>query len=157
MSGKVYVPGRAEDDPNPIVDCSHDEVLTQQSAAADCDMNEIMRRALAGAIPSHVNPVAPVYGSLIGMGDLRDAMNLVRAAEEAFLKVDPFVRKRFHNDPAELLDFVGNDQNREEATKLGLLKPIVAPVKDEHLEELRGLRADIKANSGAKRKSRDDE
>lgn len=142
---------RIEDNPRPVIDCSGDVPLTQQSAAADCDMNEIMRRALMGAVPSHVNPASPVFGSLIGMGDLRDAMNLVVRAEAAFLSLDPFLRKRFHNDPAELLDFVKDDNNREEATKLGLLKPIEVPKVDPTLEEIKGLRADLKANSGAKK------
>lgn len=139
---------RYEDNPNPVVDCSGDEVLTQQSAASECDMNEIMRRALAGAVPSHVNPAAPVYGSLIGMGDLRDAMNLVVKADAMFMELDPFLRKRFHNSPAELLDFVGDARNREEATKLGLLKVIPVPAPDPHLEEIKGLRADLKAHRG---------
>lgn len=142
---------RYEDNPRPVVDCSGDEVLTQQSAAGECDMNEIMRRALAGAVPSHLNPKAPVFGSLIGMGDLRDAMNLVVRAESMFLELDPFVRKRFHNSPAELLDFVGNDANRDEAVKLGLLKP-VEPVKvDEHLEALKSIDKGLRESSGAKK------
>lgn len=143
---------RYEDNPRPVVDCSGDEPLTQQSSAAEVDMNEIMRRALAGAVPSHLNSRPPVYGSLIGLGDLRDAMNLVVKANSMFEQLDPFVRKRFHNDPAELLDFVKDDKNREEAEKLGLLKPKVEPPKpDPVVEEVKGLRADLKASSGAKK------
>lgn len=135
----------------PIIDCSGDEVLTQQSLAGECDMNEIMRRAMQGAVPSHVNPTAPVFGSLIGLGDLRDAMNLVVKAERMFLEIDPFVRKRFHNDPAELLDFVSDPANKEEAGKLGLLKPVEPPKVDESLETLKSIDSSLKASSGAKK------
>lgn len=142
---------RYEDNPNPVVDCSGDVLLTQQSAAADCDMNEIMRRAMAGAMPTHVNPGVPRFGSLIGMGDLRDALNLVVKADEMFHQLDPFVRKRFHNSPAELLDFVQDPQNREEALKLGLIDPKPVPKVDETLETLKSIDGSLKANSGAKK------
>lgn len=155
QSTKKY--DRYEDNPNPIVDCSGDVPLTQQSAAGECDMNEIMRRAMAGAAVQHVNPAAPVYGSLIGQGDLRDAMNLVVEANRLFMELDPFVRKRFDNDPAKLLDFVSDPQNREEAGKLGLLKPVEAPKVDESLETLKSIDNSLKANSGAKKAKRSED
>lgn len=150
---KVDRPVRYEDNPRPVVDCSGDENLTQQHAAAECDMNVIMERATRGAVNSHLNPVAPVYGSLIGMGDLRDAMNLVVKANQMFMDLDPFLRKRFDNDPAKLLDFVSDDKNRDEAQRLGLLKVVEPPKADEHLDTLRSIDKSLKAGGKHGRKA----
>jgi hypothetical protein len=52
----------------------------------------------------------------------------VRAAEEAFMAMPASVRSRFHNDAGELVNFVSDGRNREEAVKLGLVVPASVPV-----------------------------
>lgn len=101
-----------------------DVSLTKQSFAEECDINTIVRRfGLTGELPTNVR--MPSYGDFTGLGDFRDAMNAVVAAREAFDLMPADVRARFHNDPAEFVDFCSDEKNFEEAGKLGLVKPEV--------------------------------
>lgn len=140
----------------PRIDCSGDEVRTQQSAAEECDINFIIQRAKRGA-QVNVNDRTPFYGDFTQIPtDLRDCLNVVRQADEAFMSLDAHVRKRFENDPVQMLDFLNDPKNRDEAIALGLVAaPPAPPVPDPHLEELKALRKDI---SGMKKsKSKDDD
>ena len=48
-------------------------------------------------------------------------MNQIVAAQEAFNGLPAAVRKRFGNDPGQMLDFLDDPQNASEAVKLGLV------------------------------------
>ena len=52
----------------------------------------------------------------------RQAQETVIAAAEAFAALPSRVRQRFNNDPAELLEFLADESNREEAVFLGLIE-----------------------------------
>ena len=96
-----------------------------QSAAEEADINTIVKRfGLTGKLPDVLN--LPQYGDFTGVTDYQSALNLVMAADSAFMKLPADLRSRFHNNPAAMLDFVSNEANREEAQKLGLLKPVEA-------------------------------
>lgn len=98
--------------------------LTVQSMAEDTDLNVIMRRfGVTGQMPD--NPRLPVYGDFTGITDYKSALMAVMDASEHFMELPATVRARFDNDPQKLLEFVSSDGNREEAEKLGLLKPVV--------------------------------
>lgn len=104
--------------------------LARQSEAEDADINVIVKRfGLTGKLPANVR--MPVYGDFTGVSDYREAMEAVRMADESFMRMPADVRLRFHNDPAEFVDFVGKEENREEAIKLGLVEPKVEPVAPE--------------------------
>ena len=49
------------------------------------------------------------------------------AADDAFMALPAAVRERFNNDPAELVDFVSDVNNRSEAIDLGLIPPPAKP------------------------------
>lgn len=55
--------------------------------------------------------------------DFQQALNVVANAQELFSELPSSWRKRFDNDPAVFLEFVNNPDNRQEALKLGLIKP----------------------------------
>lgn len=122
--------------------------LTQQSAKDECDINIIVERAKRGADLSQLSRGPGFYGDFTGLPSYRDALIMVNKANEAFMTLDAQVRKRFDNDPAKLLDFLADDANREEAQKLGLLKPVEVPKVDEHLETLKSIDRGLKANRG---------
>lgn len=137
------------------IDCSKDTPLTQQSAAQECDINYIVERAKRGADITHLNPRIPRYGDFTEVPtDLRDCLNKVRQADEAFMSLDAQVRKRFENDPARLLDFLNDPKNRDEAVSLGLVAAPPVPKVDPVHEEIKGLRQDLKESSGAKKSKR---
>lgn len=97
-----------------------DPSLTKQSFAEEADINTIVRRfGLSGQLPQDVR--MPVNGDFTEVHDFQSAMNALVAARESFEAMPADVRARFHNDPAEFVDFCSLDSNRDEAIKLGLV------------------------------------
>ena len=54
--------------------------------------------------------------------DYQESMQMVASANSMFEELPSALRKRFQNDPAQLLSFVHDDANVVEAHKLGLLR-----------------------------------
>lgn len=91
----------------------------------ECDINRIMARYESTGVlndPLNLRSSPPTYGDFSNMGDYMEHMNAIIDAQNAFDRLPAKVRARFHNDPSELLQFVNDDGNREEAVKLGLVE-----------------------------------
>ena len=98
-----------------------DASLTQQQFK-EADINTIVNRFLkTGVLPTP--NIFPQYVDFEGVFDYQSAMNLVRAADESFLRMDAKVRARFNNSPQEFLEFFANPENTQEAIRLGLAVP----------------------------------
>lgn len=111
------------------------ESLTNQADAKDADINVIMKRyAQTGQLPA-VTTNALEGGDYTAVGDFRDCLDRVTQAQEKFKALPAPIRKRFGNDPAQFLEFVGNEGNRAEAEKMGL----TMPKKDEYSKDARGI------------------
>ena len=107
--------------------CS-DDSLAIQSAEEESNINTIVRRfGLTGELPNNIR--MPQSGDFTGIGDFHSAMNVVRSAQEEFLRVPAEVRARFGNDPARLISFIEDGANYDEALKLGLVnaRPVAPP------------------------------
>ena len=99
-----------------------DPSLTQQQFKEEADINTIVDRFLrSGVLPTPVN--MPQYVDYEGVFDFQSAMNVVRAADENFMRLDAKIRARFNNSPQEFLAFFGDPANTEEAIRLGLAIP----------------------------------
>lgn len=101
-----------------------EKTKTQQHFADSCDVNKLMKKYKnINAIPMEhfKNHGRGVYGDFSNIGDYHSAFSAVASAQEAFMKLDANIRKRFHNDPQELLDFVNDDRNYDEAVSLGII------------------------------------
>lgn len=93
---------------------------TQQNFKDEVDINTIVERfGLTGELPTDVR--MPQSGDFTDVTDFQGAMNLIRQAEEGFMEMPANIRARFHNNPAEFLDFVHDEKNVDEAIKLGVL------------------------------------
>lgn len=104
-----------------------DKTHTQQAPAIDCDINEIVRKWTQQGIQPEVYAREPQYGDVSEGLTYRQALDKVLEAQDAFNLVPPNIRARFHNDPAEYLDFLNDPSNLEEAIKLGLAIRSEAP------------------------------
>lgn len=109
--------------------------LTKQEFKEETDINYIIKRAtITGELPS--SQKTPVYGDFTnGPQDYKTALNMVLEAQEQFDSFPSKVRDRFKNDPAELLAFVANEQNRDEAIALGLIEKPEEKIIQKELEK----------------------
>lgn len=94
---------------------------TKQAAKDECDINALMKRyQKTGQLPAGMGTGR--YGDFYGVDDYLQAQIVVKTAEIQFNSLPAVVRERFANDPAQLLTFVADPANLDEARKLGLLK-----------------------------------
>lgn len=105
------------------IDCSRDTPITKQSFADECDINQIMARYEA---TGYIDPLSlqqrqAIYADFTSGTEFTDLQDSIVRARTAFEALPANIRTRFANDPAQLLDFIHNPDNEEEAVKLGLL------------------------------------
>lgn len=97
-----------------------DPSLTKQSFLEESDINTIVRKfGVTGDMPSNVR--MPTYGDFTTVHDFKSAMDSIALANESFDQMPAEVRARFHNDPQEFLQFCSDENNRQEAERLGLV------------------------------------
>ncbi len=107
----------------PVVDCSNDIVLTKQSFKKEADINHIMARYVKTGLmsPEALNLRQNNFADVAQIGDFQSCQEQLLEAEKAFMTLAVDVRTRFNNNPAELLDFLTIEENREEAQELGII------------------------------------
>jgi len=94
---------------------------TKQSEKNACDINLLTKKWLAGQQPPL--PKGPAaYGDFTSATDYFHASLQVIEARKAFDTLPAVLRTRFQNDPGELLAFILNDDNYDEALELGLVE-----------------------------------
>lgn len=106
-----------------------DVSLAKQEFADECDINTIVRRfGITGTMPSSVS--MPVFADFSGMvDDYHSAVNLVLAADDAFMTIPAEVRAKFDNDPGRFVAFCSDANNADKMREFGLTNtPFVAKV-----------------------------
>jgi phage internal scaffolding protein len=106
-----------------------DPSLAQQHMKDECDINILVERfGVTGSMP--VAPIEPSYGDFTGVSDYHTALNKVKAADEAFMALPAKIRAKFDHDPNALLNYLQNEENRDEAIQIGLIdgKPVVESI-----------------------------
>lgn len=102
--------------------------LTQQHFTEDSDVNVIARRFGLDKGPLPNLPIDPrFYGDFSQVPTLREALDIIRDAEDKFRDLDPRLRARFRNNPWEMHDFLMDATNFDEAIRLGLIVPPQPP------------------------------
>lgn len=126
--GKFPKKNGREQRPNPATDFSNDPGMTVQADRDEADINKIVSRfQKSGVLPPSMRG-EPFYGDVSEIGDYQESLIKVQEAQALFMQYPADLRERFNNDPAELIEFLAHDENREEAIKLGLVvKPLPAP------------------------------
>lgn len=99
-----------------------DETGAKQSFKDECDINKILDRYHKTGVIDFVNRNEARYGEASSI-DFQTSMQIVADGNSMFEEMPAHLRKRFNNDPYEFLRFIENDQNRDEAIKLGLIQP----------------------------------
>ena len=95
--------------------------MTEQHFKAECDINNIVAQyQQTGVLPQGNRE--PLFGDFADFPqDLMSAQRYFDDAQERFMQLDATIRKEFGNNPAQLLDFIRDDKNRDRAIELGLI------------------------------------
>lgn len=109
--------------------------MAQQSFKDECDVNNIIDRyTRTGVIPDYLTKTSEgVYGDFSEVGDFTDMQNKLIAAKESFAALPSEIRRRFNEDPAQLIAFVRDKDNYEEAVKLGIVSRKSATLERENV------------------------
>lgn len=104
------------------IDSYWGESLTIQSEAENANITLIMEKySKTGIINAHIRDNLQ-YADLSELPDYHTAYNQIARSNELFDSLDAKIRDRFHNSPAEMLDFLSKEENIDESIKLGLVK-----------------------------------
>lgn len=109
--------------PEIMIDCSKDPVITKQSFADEVDINKIVARFEKTGMVEHINRGTPFYGDVSELVDLKQAMEIVTTANDLFNGLSAEIRNRFANDPVQMVEFLQDPKNLDEAIKLGMVIP----------------------------------
>lgn len=115
------------------IDCSVDKGRTKQSFTEEANINSIMKKFhRTGELvnPAKISDRKAFYGDVSGIGDFQQMKNTVLEAEVHFGNLPSEIRTRFNNKPNELVEFLKDDANKEEAIKLGIVNPDPEPEPD---------------------------
>lgn len=125
---KIYFDRDVDDKGNRIEDGpSMDRVLPEflHESKLETIMKRAMKTGMVNAVPG------AYYGDFTSSTDWLERQNAVIEYQRYFDSLPAETKDYFANNPANLLDFINDPNNREEAIKLGILKkPEVAPAPE---------------------------
>jgi len=124
-------------DTNKTAFATKGESMTQPQHAAECDINNIMLKYKKTGTFTHLNQGQPISGDFSNVEDYMAQSQRIINAQNSFNQLPSDLRTKFQNDPAELIKFVSDTKNKEEAIKLGLIpqpKP-TEPTLTQHFEQ----------------------
>lgn len=98
---------------------NHEPSLADQTQKEECDVNNIVAKHYKNRIPFPNNP--GMYADVSMISDLQGALDDVRKANEAFDALPSELRARLGNDPRNLISYLNDSRNFEEASNYGLL------------------------------------
>lgn len=105
---------------------------TKQAFRDQVNINKIIERNRKTGMLDFVTSKQPFYGDVSEIGSYQESLNVVMKAQELFAGMSASVRRRFQNDPLEMIEFLKDEKNREEAIELG----IVAKPKEPEPEKI---------------------
>lgn len=108
---------------------------TQQHCKNEVDINTIVNRHLKTGSPLPVMNGQLQYGDFSDVKDYQSAQNAVIEAENLFMELPAELRKRFHHSAGEFLEFCSDENNRDEAIRLGLVEIQAPPVEDNNVPQ----------------------
>lgn len=103
------------------LDCSDSENMTKQSHKEECDINNILTQFKRTGIIQHITQQQPIFTDLPDQMDYQQALHLQEQATEAFASLPSTVRRYFENNPAKLLNALGDPEQTSMLQELGIL------------------------------------
>lgn len=101
---------------------------TEQQFKHETDINNIVKGAISN-LPSRNS--MPVFADFPDPNEYVSSMNMIANAHSLFEAMPSDIREKFKNSPEEMLRFMSDENNKDEAIKLGIIKcPDVITVID---------------------------
>lgn len=100
-----------------------DASLTDQSGTDESDVNKIMAKYERTGQISHLAKRPGTFQDLSDIPDYQTMLAQMEKARDAFMTLPAKTRLRFENDPGQLVSFLQDIKNKDEAISLGLLPP----------------------------------
>lgn len=98
---------------------------TQQHFANEVNINQIMAKyERTGFLtdPTKRATREAIFGTIVNQNmSYHDMVNHQNEVYEEFMQLPSQIRKRFGNDPHNLIEFLSHSKNKDEAQKLGLI------------------------------------
>lgn len=95
--------------------------VTKQEFWKDASINHIMKKyRKTGILGDPLSYKIGEYGDFTSGNDFFDAMRKVTAVQTTFNELPSHIRSRFGNDPRNMMDFLVDPKNNEEAINMGL-------------------------------------
>ncbi len=94
---------------------------TEQFHKNECDVNQIISKYDRTGLISHISRFEGKFGDTTE-ADFKTAMDLVTRSQTMFMELPNHIRKRFKNSAKDLLKFMEDPDNRQEAITLGIIQ-----------------------------------
>lgn len=101
--------------------------LTDQSGQRESDINYIMAKYEKTGLITHMAKNQGKFMDVSNVPDYQTMLAQIQEAESAFMTLPATTRLKFQNDPGQLISFLQDEKNRDEAIKLGLVNPPPPP------------------------------
>lgn len=119
---------RREDGSVRVATLNAEPSKTQKHFKDQCDVNKIIEKFKKTGQITHVANNTGVYADLSQRPDYFTALQTVVKAEQAFMSLPAKLRQKLMNDPANLLPYLQDPKNRDEAVSFGLMEKAQAVV-----------------------------
>lgn len=107
-------PGKMDADGKPLY-------TTEQHHKKECDINYIIDKYDKTGVIKHVSKFEGKFGDMTGM-DFQAMQFKIAQATNMFNELPAEIRSQFANNPANLLSFMEDENNRPKAIKMGLIR-----------------------------------
>ena len=94
--------------------------MTEQSHKAQCDINKIIAKYNKTGLITHVSTIKAEFGD-VPMVDYKEMQDRLVRMKTEFDRLPYQIKKRFGNNPYNLIAFMEDSANRKEAEELGLI------------------------------------
>tara|TARA_B100001769_G_C22110436_1_gene600545 strand:+ start:3388 stop:3861 length:474 start_codon:yes stop_codon:yes gene_type:complete len=102
------------------IDFSNSPSRTKSEFKDEVNINTIVKKAMrTGVLPT--GDRQPLYADFTQLNSYETAQIAIAEAKSSFEQLPSDIRAKFDNNVTELLDFVDDEANKEEAIQLGLL------------------------------------
>lgn len=101
-----------------VIHVNHEPTMTQQQFKDECDINQILQKFVETGFLDTIGP--GVFADISDTLDYQSSLNFIKQADEMFAALPSGIRERFHNNPAEYMDFVHDPSNLAEGQELGI-------------------------------------